>query len=309
MPDEAASAAGLQHAALLYRSPEELTSAAGPFVQHGAAADGAILVALPPPSLAILSEALGGFESSVTVIDMADAGANPGRLIPLLHTFARSHAGQSLRILQEPAWPSRSRPELAEVIKHEMLLSLALAGLQVQVLCPYSADLPADVLAGAMAAHPAVAGQDGWTRNLAYQRDVPGDDRNWSLDPPPPGAPSMTYRAEQSEARKFAAEQARLAGVTERRVVDVIIAVGELTGNTLAHTFGPGTLTTWAAADEFICQITDSGELTDPLAGRIRPDPAATGRGRGLWVAHQVCDLLEVRSGRGGSLFRAHFRL
>ena len=52
-----------------------------------------------------------------------------------------------------------------------------------------------------------------------------------------------------------------------------------------------------------------SGRIKDPLTGRLRPGPAALGGGRGLWVANQVCDLVEIRTGLGGTQIRLHMRL
>lgn len=309
MADQATGMPVPSHAVSLYQTPAELASVAGAFIRAGFAAGEPVLAVLPRASLDLLEDALGAPESPATVIDMAEAGVNPGRLIPLMHTFAIG-SPQPVRIVQEPAWASRTEAELAEVIVHEALLAVALDGRPAQVLCAYAAWLDRDTLARVAARHPATAGDSGWVPNQAYQPDgrAPGV-LGLPLAAPPPGAATLTYRTGQSTVRKFSADQARQAGLSERRVVDVVIAIGELTGNTLAHTSGPGTLTTWASDGEFICQVSDSGELTNPLAGRIRPDPAYAGRGRGLWVAHQVADLLEVRSGPGGSTFRAHFRL
>jgi anti-sigma regulatory factor (Ser/Thr protein kinase) len=64
-------------------------------------------------------------------------------------------------------------------------------------------------------------------------------------------------------------------------VGDLVIAVSELAANTLAHTSGPGSLALWATDSEVICQVNDTGQLANPLAGRLRPDPAAAGGGRG----------------------------
>jgi anti-sigma regulatory factor (Ser/Thr protein kinase) len=108
--------------------------------------------------------------------------------------------------------------------------------------------------------------------------------------------------------REFTAAWARQAGLPPHRVSDLVMAVAELAANTLAHTSGPGTLTLWVADDEVICQVQDQGQITDPLAGRLRPAPDAPGGGRGLWVVHQVCDQVEIRSGPAGTTVRLHMR-
>jgi anti-sigma regulatory factor (Ser/Thr protein kinase) len=119
----------------------------------------------------------------------------------------------------------------------------------------------------------------------------------------------MVYRHDQAAVRHFAAEHAHRAGLSAERVTEMILAVGELAGNTLVHTSGPGTLTVWATSNEIICQVHDGGHLRNPLAGTHRHDPDATGAGSGLWMANQLCDLAEIRTGTGGTTIRLHFRL
>jgi anti-sigma regulatory factor (Ser/Thr protein kinase) len=111
-----------------------------------------------------------------------------------------------------------------------------------------------------------------------------------------------------ASVREFTADRARRAGLAPRRVSDLVIAVSELTANTLAHTSGPGTLTMWVTDDEVICQVQDQGQITDPLAGRVRPAPDAPGGGRGLWVVYQTCDRVEIRTGPAGTTVRVHIR-
>jgi anti-sigma regulatory factor (Ser/Thr protein kinase) len=108
--------------------------------------------------------------------------------------------------------------------------------------------------------------------------------------------------------RQFTSARAHRAGLPPRRVSDLVIAIGELATNTLIHTSGPGTLALWVTDDEVICQVQDQGQLTDPLAGRVRPAPDADGGGRGLWVVHQVCDQVEIRTGTAGTTIRVHMR-
>jgi anti-sigma regulatory factor (Ser/Thr protein kinase) len=65
----------------------------------------------------------------------------------------------------------------------------------------------------------------------------------------------------------------------------------------------------WATRTAVICEVRDGGHITDPLAGQLRPDPAMAGGGRGLWVVHQLCDLVQVRTGAEGTTVRVHMRL
>lgn len=60
----------------------------------------------------------------------------------------------------------------------------------------------------------------------------------------------------------------------------------------------------YRAAGSVIIEVRDGGRLADPLAGRFRP-PLEASRGRGLWLIHHVCDLVEL--GEGG--IRLHMSL
>ena len=119
----------------------------------------------------------------------------------------------------------------------------------------------------------------------------------------------LRYRADLASVRRSAAAWAARAGLPPHRVQDLVIAVGELTANTLAHTNEPGQLTLWTTGGEVFCQVDDAGEITDPLAGQVRPDPGDLGSGRGLWVVHQLCDLVEIRTGPAGTTTRVHLQL
>jgi anti-sigma regulatory factor (Ser/Thr protein kinase) len=128
------------------------------------------------------------------------------------------------------------------------------------------------------------------------------------LSAPPDEAVVLRYRSNLTDVREFTATQALRAGLPRHRVMDLVIAIAELAANTLAHTNGPGAVTFWATADEIIGQVQDQGHIEDPLVGKVRPAPDAPGGGRGLWLVHEVCDQVEVRSGQGGTTVRVHMR-
>jgi anti-sigma regulatory factor (Ser/Thr protein kinase) len=117
-----------------------------------------------------------------------------------------------------------------------------------------------------------------------------------------------TYRSDLSEVRALVLEQARQAGLAEDRANDLVLAVSEVAANTLRHTRAPGTLSIWHNADEVVCEIHDQGVITDPLAGQRRPPANASG-GHGLWIVHQVCDLVELTSDASGTTVRMHMTL
>lgn len=301
------SSSGSWHAAVLYASPGELTAAVEEVVAGGA--DPALVVAAEP-SLGALRGRLDGEGGHVRWADMGDLGRNPSRLIPAFRVFADEHPGRAVWCVQEPAWPGRSREELDEVIRHEALVNLAFAGGRPRVLCLYAAGLGDEMITRVHRTHPVVV-RDGQVQRSALYA-TPGlvpEECDRPLSGPPAGAESLSYRDQLNAVRRFTAEAASRAGLPPDRVIDVVLAIGELTANTFAHTRGPGSVTVWAADGELLCQVDDAGQIADPLAGRLRADPADPGGNRGLWMVQQLCDLVEIRAGAAGTSIRLHMRL
>jgi anti-sigma regulatory factor (Ser/Thr protein kinase) len=126
--------------------------------------------------------------------------------------------------------------------------------------------------------------------------------------PTAPGAISLTFTTDLAAVRALVRQSAEEAGLSEKRAIDLLIAVGEVAANTVQHAQTPGTLDIWHDADEIICQITDAGFISDPLAGAHAPQPGATA-GYGLWMVNQVCDKVHLQSDETGTIIRMHMTL
>jgi anti-sigma regulatory factor (Ser/Thr protein kinase) len=81
------------------------------------------------------------------------------------------------------------------------------------------------------------------------------------------------------------------------------LAASELASNCVRHGGGEGSLALWREPDSVVVEFTDAGRLTDPLVGRRRPSAQAEG-GMGIYLVHQLCDLVQVRSGPRGTTVR-----
>ncbi|WP_235826164.1 ATP-binding protein [Candidatus Frankia alpina] len=103
--------------------------------------------------------------------------------------------------------------------------------------------------------------------------------------------------------RAAAIRAARADGLGEDRAGDLELAVHEVATNSIRHGGGRGVARFWIVDGCLICEVTDSGQLADRLAGRRRPDLNLSG-GRGLWLVNQLCDLVQLRSGRAGTTAR-----
>lgn len=308
MPETAATD-GLRHIVFFYRGIADYRAAVANFVRAGLASKEPVLVAVPQPGTAIPDWPDGG-SALVTVTDIAELGRNPARLIPALRSFADRYLGRRLRIITESVWPGRSAAEMREAARTDALIDRALDGLQATLMCPYSAaGLPQAALADAAGAHQWQLDPDAVTPSPDYSGldTVPAACRQPLADPPP-GARVVLYRTDLRPVRAMVTEVCARAGLSVMRATDMTLAVSELAANTLQHTRAGGVAQAWQSDGELVCQVADSGFISDPLAGLLPPRPDQPG-GQGLWLVNEVCDLVEVRTGAAGTVIRLHMRI
>jgi anti-sigma regulatory factor (Ser/Thr protein kinase) len=304
------TAGAFRHVGFFYRTAAEYADTVAGFLGDGLAAGEAAFAALPPDKGSLIADALGADAARVEFADMTEIGRNPAWIIPRVEAFADQHAGRRMRYVGEPIWASRSPAELREATKHEALINLAFAGADAEILCPYDvAALGPAVVADARRTHPLLLsdGRSGTSPDYAVPLDLPSSCSR-PLPAPPYIAMSYTYRTDLSRVRALVLKYAKEAGLTDARANDLVLAVSEAAANTLRHTRSSGTLTIWNDVEEIVCEIHDEGVIADPLAGRRRPPPDALG-GHGLWLVHQVCDLVELRSDSTGTTIRMHMRI
>ena len=300
----------VQHEALFYRTAQEFVAGTARFVRTGLDTGDPVLVAVPGGAKieALRSAAAGA--GSVQFADMTEVGRNPARIIPFVRRFADQHAGRRVWFVGEPIWPERSAAEYRECVRHEALLNTAFAGTAITIFCPYDvAGLDHGAIADAWRTHPVlVDGLD--TRPSPGYADpamlYAADD--WPLPDSPAGAEVLPYQHHDlHRIRELVLRWARLAGLGADRADDLLVAVNKVATNTLAHTDAGGTLRIWREppTGRLVCELRDTGRIADPLVGRRLPAIDAE-RGRGLWLANQFCDLVELRSNEHGTTVRLH---
>lgn len=300
------------HPALFYRDLDEYAAGVGDFVRTALAADEPVLVAVPGPHLDALRGTLGADAAEIAWTDMTELGRNPGRILAALQDFADRHADRAARIVGEPIWPGRSRAEVLEATRHEALINTAFAGRAATILCPYDVrGLAPAVVTDARRTHPTLIERG---RNLPSPAYTEASRVSADCDRPLPEhdgeLPRLEYaRGGLTEVREYTERWARGTALTPARRGDLILAVSEAAANSLSHGGGKGTLRLWATAGAgagVVAEIHDGGRLADPLAGRRRPSLASDKGGRGLWMIHQLCDLVEVRATESGLTLRLH---
>ena len=305
--------AGYRHEALFYDGTDDLLAGLVPFVRDAVAADEPTLVVLGAAKLDALRAALNGEAEQVHFADMAEVGANPARIIPAWQRFLDDHAGAApaVRGIGEPIWAGRSPAELAECERHEALLNVAFADPRFWLLCPYdTGTLPSAVLDEARRNHPFVS--DGAT--AARSDRFPGGEAlavPFAValpDPPPEALSTAITRGTLREIRQLVGHFTAAARMDDGPAADLVLTVHELATNSVLHGGGEGSLLLWREPGAVVCEIRDRGRIVEPLAGRVEPAGILEG-GRGLWMANQLCDLVQIRSFADGGAVRVHQRL
>jgi anti-sigma regulatory factor (Ser/Thr protein kinase) len=100
------------------------------------------------------------------------------------------------------------------------------------------------------------------------------------------------------------------AGLRGDRLADFVVAVNELLTNAVRHGGGTGRVTLWRAAGAVVCEVTDTGAgLPPPVPQRrVKPAPDQPG-GWGLWLAEELTDSFEIRTGNGGTTVQVSSRV
>jgi len=300
-----------RHDAMLYRGHEQFVERTAGFVRDALAAEEAIMVAVIEPRASLLRDELGADARLVNFIDMEAVGRNPARIIPAWQEWVSQHrgAGRGFRGIGEPIWPSRSPEALIECQQHEALLNTAFdEGPPWWLLCPYDTSmLDSDVIVRAHQTHPGLVNEDRAYRSDNYPHPEFTRSAMFSAALPPEPAEPL-YRidfglADLPRIRQAVASCATAQHVAAPRVDDLVLVANELACNSIKHGGGSGTLCMWRDGGELVC---DRGLITDPLAGRRKPNPESGG-GAGLWIANLLCDLVQIRStAQTGTTVRVH---
>ena len=282
-----------------------------PFIREGLAAEQPVMVAVTPPRIDVLRDALGDEAGQVEFVDMVTLGANPARIIPAWRRFTEAHvpSGQAVRGIGEPIWHGRRPAELVECQLHEALLNVAVdPETPLWLICPYDVDaLSADVVGEAHRSHPVVVEVERHRGSTSYggahhvgamfEADLPEVEVAVSH--------RDVNRGDLAAARADVAAHALSAGVSRDRSAELALAVHEIVVNSLVHGGGKAELRIWEEDQALLFEVRGPGRIADPMVGRRVPDWQDE-RGRGLWMANQLCDLVQVRSGEAGTTVRIH---
>jgi hypothetical protein len=298
---------GFQHQALLYSGESGFVDGTLRFIREALSAREPIQVAVAAPKIELLRRRLGDQAERVHWTDMAGIGANPARIIPLWFQFLERHGGHGpMRGIGEPVWPERAPAELEESQHHEALLNLAFAtGTDLTLLCPYDIQaLAPAVIDEARRSHPVLVSRNSQRPSSDYRGlEAAAATVTRPLPQPPPTVPEIVLDdLAPLVLRSFVSDLASRVSLTGGKREDLLLAV-----MAVAHGLGDprSRLRIWRVDDALVCEIRSTKRIYDPLAGREWP-PSDRDSHRGLWVANQLCNLVQFRRLDSGTVVRLH---
>lgn len=303
---------GLEHPALLYGDMNGFLSAIVPFVAGGLDAEEPVVVAVAGEELAALRPEVGTEDGGVRWLDTRDWHPHPASRLRAFHeliTDELAGGAHGLRLVGEPVWPEGPPEHVLEWERYESVLNEVLAPFPVTLICTYDTSrLDPSIAESARRTHPVVRnGVDAPSAAFEPPSELLRR-RNADVTPPPAWAAIMPRPDDLAVARYFIESEAALAGVPVGPAMDLLIAANEVLTNAVAHAGGAVGVWVWAEDERFVCQVEDRGPgIDDPLAGYRPPDDVAS-NGRGLWIARQLVDLLQIAPAESGTKIRLHAR-
>jgi anti-sigma regulatory factor (Ser/Thr protein kinase) len=309
----------LRHALAFHDTTDGLLAQAVPLVRE--ALDRGELVALSVPGG--VEQAIRGAVGSAGLVSLAPAVPPVSPVSGAVEGSGQTTAalrGRELRML------CRDHPAVTVVAVHDdrldgadgsywteldAALNVAVADLDVTMVCFYpSYPLHLEVLEGARANHALLLTGGELRDNPAHRCPVEVLQTRPVQSPILLGPPDLrlTYNSWQLHDVRGAVETAvGLVGFEQARGEDLVLAVNEVATNAVEHGTADAELYLWASPTELVCEVHDGGTLGERLPGLKAPHPKDP-RGRGVWIARQLCDLLHVWRDASGTHVRMHAR-
>lgn len=293
-----AASPGLLHMIYPYTGRQEYVSGTLAYIEQARAAGAAVLVATSQERRDALGAHLSS-DDSVTFMDTAALGRNPGRLIPAWQDWIdRRTDGRAVHGINDAAATLRGSAYDGEARYAEWLLNQAFAKAPAwSLLCPVDTALQSvSAIESLTRCHPQIWNGTGHSPVADFFLGPYAHDE---LAAPTGAVECMTFTIDDlSAVRDKVATFARANGLPTKRTRELILAVSEVATNSIRYGGGTGTLLVWTQEDALICELRDEGVITDSLVGQRRPSATQLG-GRGLWFVNQLCDLVQLRSAPG----------
>jgi anti-sigma regulatory factor (Ser/Thr protein kinase) len=304
---------GYSHRAVLYESSGDLAASVLPFLRQGLEAGEAVAAFVQEENVGALREGLSPAERKVVAVVSSDESyRHPARALAGLHGLLHDHVeeGRGARVVGEQPLAHLPEEKVAELCRVDAAFDAVCAFPGVQVVCPYNArTLPPSLIERVQRSHGTLMADGGWVGNPAYEPPealLCEDRARTVLSEPPPWAAELRAPESPSQARRFVADHLATVGADGGAdVEDLLLAVGEVVANAFEHATAER-VRAWRTGSRMVCEVHDRGPgIADVLAGYRQPEITWV-KGRGLWLAHQLTDRVEIQTASDGTTVRLH---
>lgn len=295
------------HGLVRHDGPEDFVDRAAPLAAAAMDRGDQVTLAVSPATEELLRARLDGPVTSLTALATAARGS--GQTVAAWRARelrALSSSGRPVFVLTEHD-AALDGPDGSYWTELEAALNISLGGLPVTQLCGYP-EFPLHQVVGdaALANHPLLLHEGELTHNPEH-RSPAQVMANLPVAPPQVlGPPDVFLRYntfELSRVRGAVEDAVRGTELETARGEDLVLAVNEIATNAVEHGSSQAELFVWSGPDELVCELHDEGRLDVPLIGLAPPHPSQA-RGRGTWIARQLCDALHVWHDSGGTHVR-----
>lgn len=293
-----ARAPRFRHALVLRDDPQDVLALLLPMASAARERGGIVALSVSDDAERALRERLG--DAGVTTLTpLTRAARESGQTVAAWRARelrAMASAGREIVVLAEHD-ADLDGPDGSYWTEYEAALNISLGGLPVTQVCAYP-QLPLHrvVADAALANHPLLLQGAELVANPDHR--APAEvlttmpvSAPYVLGPPDVFLRYNTF--ELSRVRRAVEDAMQDSRLDPERAEDMVLAVNEIATNAVEHGSAQAELFVWASPDELVCELHDEGELGLPLIGLAPPHPSQA-RGRGTWIARQLCDALHV---------------
>jgi anti-sigma regulatory factor (Ser/Thr protein kinase) len=300
------------HQALLYHSVDEFAQAVVPYVREGIDDEDSVVVMTNARNLEVLRRSLPPEHlAAVDLQSSMDRYARPALALTAYHEMLSEHvaAGRRVRVVGEQPLTTVPTDHVWELCRIDAAFDEVCAFPGVSVVCPYDLEaLPSQVINRIRRSHQEIVHRGLRQPNRHYRRPAQllAEDRaRGDLPEAPASARELQSPRTPAQARAFVQTNASALGLDDEHLGDFLLAVGEVVANAFTHA-EIDQVRIWHDQDRLVCEVRDHGVgLRDLLVGYRQPNLDGIS-GRGMWLAHQLTDLVEVHTGPTGTTVRLH---
>lgn len=301
------------HVAALYAGDEQLRDLLLPYLDEGLRRRENILAVISDDARRVLRDALGDAADQVR---WGSRGVSYDRLGQMFEGFAgylaqQYRAGVPTRVIGE--FDSDNSPDrVSQYLRYESMAN--------EVYAPYGYPVvflwdqrryPTDVLAHVRAVHPQLLDASGPIPNAEYR--LPIDYLTQDQNSPAAAPVDLDLVAHLRSADDLGLLRRRLRswgatrGLGVQDTDDIVIAVDEIATNALEHGQPPACVRGWTTPAALLVQVDDQGRNSIPATTGYHRRSTDAQRGRGIWIAHHLADVLTTHTGPTGTTVAMRF--